>query len=521
MLSFFRNLPIFAKIFGSMTAVVLAIVAFQLAYFPSRQIDALRSALENKGSALARLLAAQTAPALDFGDDQAVKELFEGASRDPDFVFAVALKEDGESLATKGQLPYKIERQAGLREIVATEKPGDVMEFMGPLESKGGAKGTLVLGLSKRKLVEEMQNVSRMTTLIGVIMLAFAFGVAYAVGRFISRRLAVMAEVAEKVAHGDLSHPPLEAGAQDDVGRMAAAFNRMLISQRNLVKQIADTAVQLNKAANEFSMNARQQEQGAREQSSSIEEISSSMSALSDTARVIATNADTMSQVSEDMSTTMRTGQEALRLSRAAIGEIAQQNDTIADRINKLYEKSQAIINVVDIIDDISDRLDLLALNAALEGSRVGDVGKGFSLVAQEMRRLAENVIGSTKEIKETIEEIHRFIQASLEASQQGMATSRQGVEEMAKMADSVSSIFNLIEQTTESSRKITVSTQQQLSSTQQMVAAMGEVAAVSTQGLVSAQEVTRAASDMTDLGGRLRQQVNTFRIEGAASVQN
>jgi methyl-accepting chemotaxis protein len=374
---------------------------------------------------------------------------------------------------------------------------------------------SIVLGLATAHIREQRTQIFLTTFIIGIFILGIAFLVAGLVARFIATRLSVMSDVAEKVAHGDLSHPPLQVGSDDDIGRMASAFNRMLISQRNLVKQINDTAVRLNGAAGEFSGNARQQEQGAREQSSSLEEVSSSMGALSDTARVIATNADSMGQVSEEMSTTVRVGQDALRIARNAIGEIAEQNDLIADRISKLYEKSQAIINVVDIIDDISDRLDLLALNAALEGSRVGDVGKGFSLVAQEMRRLAENVIGSTKEIKETIEEIHRFIQASLEASQQGRSTSRQGVEEMAKMAESMASIFSLIEQATESARKITVSTQQQLSSTQQMVAAMGEVAAVSNQGLVSAQEVTRASSDMTDLAGRLREQVSLFKIDG------
>ncbi len=527
MISFLRNLSIFWKVFSAIAAVVVAVVIFQLVYFPSRQIQGLNEALRDKGEALVRLLSYQAGPAIDFGDSKTIVESFRGASRDPDFAFGIAFAEDGKRLAE-----YADDRRLGELRIdhaiferlqppprgseLLIEKLGNVLLVYGQVASETGARGNIVLGLSTNRVQNEIVAVQSATFLLAAVILAGAFLVAVILARFIATRLTVMAEVAEKVAHGDLSHPPLVVGAEDDIGRMAGAFNRMLISQRNLVKQINDTAAQLGGTATEFSENAAQQEQGAREQSSSLEEVSSSMSALSDTARVIATNADSMSQVSEEMSTTVRGGQEALRIARNAIGEIAEQNDLIADRINKLYEKSQAIINVVDIIDDISDRLDLLALNAALEGSRVGDIGKGFSLVAQEMRRLAENVIGSTKEIKETIEEIHRFIQASLEASQQGTATSRQGVEEMAKMAESMASIFSLIEQATESARKITVSTQQQLSSTQQMVAAMGEVAAVSNQGLVSAQEVTRAAADMSDLSSRLRDQVSRFRIDGA-----
>ncbi len=130
------------------------------------------------------------------------------------------------------------------------------------------------------------------------------------------------------------------------------------------------------------------------------------------------------------------------------------------------------------------------------------------------MRRLAENVIGSTKQIKGTIEDIHRYIQAAIEANSQGTATSRQGVEEMAKLADAICSLFALIERTAQSSRKVTVGTQQQLTSTQQMVAAMGEVASVSSQGLASAQEVTHAAQELAELSVRLREQITVFKVE-------
>lgn len=519
MIALVRNLSIFWKIFGAFNIVVLAIVVFQLIFFPQRQINELKAALSDKAEALVGLMAYQAAPALDFDDTQKIKEIFVGVAQNEDFAFAAMFGEDGGLLVEHklSSVPFDVKSDKSLTEM-KIETVGNILLVAQPVKSEGGVRGQLVFGLRTDKLEEESRAIRLAIGGRSVLILAITFFVAFLVARSIAGRLGVMAEVAEKVAHGDLSHPPLVIGTQDDVGRMASAFNRMLISQRNLVKQIADSSVQLNTASTEFAANARQQEQGAREQSSSLEEITSSMAALSDTARVIATNSDSMSQVADEMSSTVRVGQDALRLARSAIGEIAEQNDLIADRINKLYEKSQAIINVVDIIDDISDRLDLLALNAALEGSRVGDVGKGFSLVAQEMRRLAENVIGSTKEIKDTIEEIHRFIQASLEASQQGTATSRQGVEEMARMADSIASIFGLIEQATEAARKITVSTQQQLSSTQQMVAAMGEVAAVSNQGLVSAREVTRASSDMTDLAARLRQQVSLFRIEASGN---
>lgn len=536
------NLSVFLKIFLSIALVVLTSIAFQITYFPFKQAEELEASLRAKTEALALLLAYQAATVADFaslealgpGDgpggmvqdaDSELKRTFSAAAQDDDFAFAAVFLANGTLLDEfqTDQSPFEVKAPDRISEVEFQDFADERLLLLSqPLvlsRDRGSPEtvGAMVLAMSRERIEVQKAETLRTSIFAALLIGVLGLGTAFAVARFLAKRVSAMVAVAEKVAQGDLSHRPLETGSEDEIGRMALAFNRMLISQRTLVKEIGDTAYQLAGGAGDVSANARQQEQGAREQSSSIEEISSSMAALSDTARVISDNADSTSTVAEEMSNNARQGQEALRAARNSIGEIVERNEIIADRINKLYEKSQSIINIVDIIDDISDRLDLLALNAALEGSRVGDLGKGFSLVAQEMRRLAENVIGSTKEIKGTIEDIHRFIQAAIEASGQGTVTSRQGVEEMAKLADAISSLFGLIDRTAQSARKITVSTQQQLSSTQQMVAAMGEVASVSSQGLSSAQEVTRAAQDMAALSSRLREQISAFKVEDSA----
>lgn len=172
----------------------------------------------------------------------------------------------------------------------------------------------------------------------------------------------------------------------------------------------------------------------------------------------------------------------------------------------------------MDIIDEISDRLDLLALNAGLEGSRAGEFGKGFSLVAQEMRRLAENVSKSTTEIKSTIQEIHRYTQASIEASGQGTEATKSGARETERMSEALESIFALIEKSAEAARRITVATQQQLSSTQQVVDALGEMNTISNRGLSASKQVTQAAAELTELATSLNQEVATFRLDGNAA---
>jgi methyl-accepting chemotaxis protein len=293
----------------------------------------------------------------------------------------------------------------------------------------------------------------------------------------------------------------------------------MLDSLRGIITSVRGAASHVSDAAEEILTCSREQEHGITEQSASLEEMSRTMTALADTAKAIAGNADGLTQLADQMSSNVQTGQKALGASQASMKEIVEQNKIVADRMNKLYEQSQSIISVIDIIDNISDRLDLLALNAALEGSRAGEIGKGFSLVAQEMRRLAENVSGSTKEIKETVQEIHRYTQACLDASHQGGLTTMEGAREVDKMVDVMKMIFSLIEDSTDSARQITAITQQQLSSSEQMVTSMQEVATVSQQGKVAAQNVTLAVSALATISARMGETVSVFSLSSEADV--
>ena len=514
-MTFFRNLSVFGKIFGAIGVTVFGIVVFQVIYFPAQQIEANEEALRAKLRSFGEIMAQLVSPALEFGDTESAREGLQALDKDPDFAYAALINERGKITAKNGIDDEQAKAlDAAWRDVPEVKEEAERLVMTYPITTKGNAKGILIIAVKTDEIVSKSAAIRSTTVYVGLLLIVFALTGALFVARVISRRLVNMATIADRVANGDLSAQPLDDAWGDEVGSMARSFNRVLASQRELVKQISGSAESISSTSSEFISNAQEQEQGLREQSATIEEISASMNALSDAARGVAENANAMAQVSGEMTNNAGTGQNALQAADASIKQIVVKNEEISDRINALYEKSQAIISVVDIIDDISDRLDLLALNAALEGSRVGEAGKGFSLVAQEMRRLAENVSGSTKEIKGTIEEIHRHIQVSLQSSQDGIATTREGAGQMKTMAEVFSQTFTLINASAESARSITVSAKQQLSGTQQMVSAMKQVAGVAAQGLSSAQEITHAAGDMTDLAARLRAQVQPFKID-------
>ncbi|MFN7135840.1 MAG: methyl-accepting chemotaxis protein, partial [Myxococcales bacterium] len=164
--------------------------------------------------------------------------------------------------------------------------------------------------------------------------------------------------------------------------------------------------------------------------------------------------------------------------------------------------------------DEIADRSDLLALNAALEGSRAGEAGKGFSIVAAEMRRLAENVMESTKEIKTLIQEIREATHAAAGAADASRKATEEGERLGSVAAQAVEGILAGVQETSDAARVINLATQQQRTATEQVVTSMAEIEDVTRQTTQASRQATGAASELTQLAGRLAELIKRFRTE-------
>lgn len=510
----FQNLSVGSQVFGAILFVVAAIVLFQLLYFPARQIDLLTEAHERKALSLSRIVAHEVRAGLEFGDREAVGEALSGVGADPDLVLAALFDARGKLFAS-----YDPNRLAGSVVVDSAETarvqhhPG-VVRALAPSVSLGGTRGTLVVDLATRRIDDEAASIRRATVEIAGGILIAGFLVAFAMGRLIGGRLQVLAAVAERVATGDLTKAPPEDPATDEIGRLTSSFsvmvtslrglqsyvqgvaagdlsrntdmsgdlatalNQMVAAQRELVGQIADTGVQLYVAASEFLANAKQQERGATEQASAVEETRRTMSALQASANQIANAA------------------------QAVLGnaERSQQNSTlVVERIAKLSSQTERITEVLGVIMGIANKSDLLALNAALEGTKAGDAGRGFSLVASQMQRLAEDVMRSVSDIRELTGAVMEATQGTVLAT-----------ELSTKLADD----------TTRSARQIALISQQQQSGAEQATGAMDDVSQVATQTALGSKEIVSSAGDLIELSRQLQGLVGRFQTRDERSAE-
>jgi len=223
------------------------------------------------------------------------------------------------------------------------------------------------------------------------------------------------------------------------------------------------------------------------------------------TARQIMDNAGLVEGCADQASSTCQSGSKDVGAAIAGMEVLSRQVKQIADSMLRLGDDSQRIGGIIEIIDEISDQTNLLALNAAIESAGAGEHGKRFSVVAKEVRRLAERTVDATRQIRELINEIQTATNATIVVTEEGS----KAVDNASNLVDRVDKSFALlltvVDSTAQAAREITLSTRQQTSACQQIAETMNEVREVAHQVAESTVETERAVADITHLAETLR----------------
>jgi methyl-accepting chemotaxis protein len=353
--------------------------------------------------------------------------------------------------------------------------------------------------------------------LLSGFVILLVLGTAYAAGAALSEPLRAISEDATRIAKGDL-RPPWVIPAEDEVWAASAAFVQMQAQLGQALAQMRRAGEQISTTTEQLVATSTEQESGADEQSSSLNETSATTEELARSAQQIAGNAESVAGIAERTFAAAQGGQRNAAAFLTAMQRMKQDNQSIADAVVRLNKRVQQIGKVVEFINEIADKSDLLALNAELEGTKAGEVGRGFSLVAAEMRRLAENVIRSTRTIEQLIEEIRDATHAAVMATEAGLKTTEAGTLLAAQVDESLSLILELARQTSHAVRSISLATQQQQTGTDQLAAAMGDILRVTEQNAAATKQMVAANSDLSTLARALKLVVERFQLAARES---
>ena len=402
-----------------------------------------------------------------------------------------------------------------LRQIYKRDTGETMWDISAPVYVQGKHWGAFRIGFSIRQTDEAIASLRNTVALSMLAVLLVAALTIYLVVARITRPLHALTEVADRIADGKLDET-IAIGGSDEIGKLAAAFNKMtqvivknlkseIDKSARLIGSVKEAIQQLSSSANEIMAISAQQASGATQQASAVQEATTTSEEIAVTAKQVAENALRVESLAENASQASGQGVQAVDSAVGGMGQLKQQVQSIAEAMLDLGENSQKIGGIVDIIDEISDQTNLLALNAAIEAAGAGEAGKRFSIVANEVKRLAERTVDATGQIKTLIEEIQKATNSTIMLTEEGTKGVDGASTLVARISEELAQIITMVQETTGAARDIKLSTQQQTTASEQMAETIAEVRDVATQVAASAQETTQSIAELTGLAERLK----------------
>jgi methyl-accepting chemotaxis protein len=292
-----------------------------------------------------------------------------------------------------------------------------------------------------------------------------------------------------------------------DEAAAIAELERIFAGAANLLGQIRVTNDNIRAVTAEVLAATEQQASGAAQQAAAVTQTSATVEELAQTSSQIADNAGAVVRIAERTLASAEEGMTAVATTVAGIEEIRETTMQSSDGILALGERSQEIGRVLSIINEIAEQTKILALNAAIEAARAGEAGKGFSVVAEEIRKLADSVTESTSEIGRVVREIQASASALIMQTERAAKKVAEGQDLARHTQGALELIVTQVEETTDAAKQISIATQQQRTASDQVVVSMREVALVSQQAAEASRKITGAISELTQLADALIRQ--------------
>ena len=281
---------------------------------------------------------------------------------------------------------------------------------------------------------------------------------------------------------------------------LTSELERVLSNASNLLDQIRGANTNIRSLTAEVLAATEQQASGASEQAAAVTQTSATVEELAQTSSQIADNSESVVRVAERTLASAEEGMHAVHETSVGIEDIRLSTQQSSDRILALGERSQEIGRVLTIIDEIAEQTKILALNAAIEAARAGDAGKGFSVVAEEIRKLAESVTESTQEIGRVVREIQASTASLVMQTEKAAKKVQEGLQLASHTQGALERIVSQVEETTDAAKQISIATQQQRTASEQVVVSMKEVATVSQQAAQASRQISAAIVELNAL---------------------
>ncbi|MFZ5844111.1 MAG: methyl-accepting chemotaxis protein [Pseudomonadota bacterium] len=336
--------------------------------------------------------------------------------------------------------------------------------------------------------------------------------VAIRLSRSVTVPLQAAVRVAKQIAAGDL-RARLDVDGRDELTQLQQALVDMQDNLQSMLRQIQDSAQQLASAAEQLSAVTEQTAVGIQRQNDEIQMAASAVTEMSAAVDEVARNANQTSAASRQTEATAGVGQQQVRQTAQAIDRLTANVTQTGDSIKSLAQQASEIGRVLDVIRGIADQTNLLALNAAIEAARAGEQGRGFSVVADEVRALAQRTQASTREIEQMIAAIQQGTQGAVSAMAQS-SEQASGSRALAEAADgALADITQMVSRINEMNLTIASAAEEQANVAREVDKNLVAIRDIAAQTATGAQQTSSASLELTRLASALNQTVVRFQL--------
>ncbi|WCK54243.1 methyl-accepting chemotaxis protein [Aneurinibacillus sp. Ricciae_BoGa-3] len=441
-------------------------------------------------------------------------------------------------------------------QVIEYKKQNNVQAFTKLLTEKGTPLSNQFTGKSiqleksiqdlldseTKKTQDQVFQVKTTVWSVAIIALLLGAVIAFYISRLISRPITAVSNAAKEIADGNLSVADIAVKNRDEIGQLADSFNQMKHNLHELIRKVIESAEQVAASSEQLYAGSEQSAHAANQVAASIQDISNSadvqMKSMEENKRAMEESAVGLQRIAESASNVSESSIEVLREAEEGnqvisqtvnqMEEITQSVESAAAVIEDLGENSKQIGQIIEVISDIANQTNLLALNAAIEAARAGEHGKGFAVVADEVRKLAEQTKQSSEQIASLIQEIQQNTTHAITVMHKGTKEVESGSEIVAQAGQAFHHILNSVQRVTGQVQEVSAATEEISASTEQLTASVEQltgisadistntqgVAAASQQQLASMEEIAASSESLSKLAQELQSEVAKFNIK-------